>query len=176
MLRSSIFIRRIKEMTKFFVSGILFIHIFVGGLMASNLERSKKFFEDLNINTMNLVDEFYDPQVVFQDPIHILQGSSQVKSYYENLYKNVDSIRFEFLEAIESGRTVSLTWRMHLKTPALNDGQEFSVDGVSIIHFGENSKVLRHRDFFDMGEFVYERVSVLKWIIQYIKGRMAGQK
>jgi hypothetical protein len=34
---------------------------------------------------------------------------------------------------------------------------------------------IKHRDYFDMGEFVYERIPVLRSIIDYIKSRLAGK-
>ena len=144
-------------------------------MAASQIERSKDFFLKLNKDTLNLVDGFYDPQVVFQDPVHVLVSASEVKKYYEGLYKNVSSIRWEFFEGIESGKTVSLTWKMYLKTPSLNGGKEITVDGVSIISFNEKGLAIRHRDYFDMGEFVYEKIPGLNWIIRYIKSRMAGE-
>jgi len=142
---------------------------------ANNLERAKTFFDQLNKDQLHLVDQFYDSQVVFQDPIHTLNGASALKKYYEGLYRNVDEIRFVYGPSIEQGNTVSLTWRMHLQTPALQSGKELTVDGVSVITFGgTENKAIHHRDYFDMGEFVYERVPVLSSIITYIKKRMAN--
>ena len=57
---------------------------------------------------------------------------------------------------------VSLEWKMHLKTKALNGGKEMTVDGMSLVTFGSQGKAISHRDYFDMGEFVYEKIPVLK--------------
>ncbi len=141
--------------------------------MAGNLERAKEFFDKLSISNLDLVDAFYDKNAVFQDPVHQLKGSEAVKTYYAGLYKNVESIRFEYGKSTEAGDTVSLTWRMHLKASAI-DSKEITVDGVSLITFGgPEGKAISHRDYFDMGEFIYERIPVLKSIIGYIKGRLS---
>lgn len=145
------------------------------GAVAGNLESSKDFFNKLSVSNIHLVDQFYDKNVAFQDPVHKLNSSAEVKKYYEGLYKNVDSIRFEYGKGTESGDTVSLPWTMYLKTPSINGGREFTVDGVSIITFNPEGKVTAHRDYFDMGEFVYERVPVLKTLIGYIKRKLAGE-
>ncbi len=142
--------------------------------MAGNLERSKEFFDKLSSSNLHLVDEFYDKNTVFQDPVHQLKGSQAVKAYYAGLYKNVESIRFEYGKSIESGDVVSLTWRMYLKAPAI-DSKGITVDGVSLITFGgPEGKAIEHRDYFDMGEFIYERLPILKSIIKYIKGRLSS--
>jgi len=148
----------------------------VEAAMAGNLEKAKSFFDQLNAQNMHLVDQFYDEKVHFQDPVHSLKGAKAVKSYYERLYQNVQSIRFVYGKGIEAEDTVSLPWAMHLKTAALNSGKEMTVDGVSIIRFNAEGKVIEHRDYFDMGEFVYERLPILKSLIRYIKGRLAGDK
>lgn len=156
---------------------IMVMSVLSSGLaVAGNLESSKKFFDQLSVERLDLVDQFYAKDVVFQDPVHKLNGSAQVKSYYEGLYKNVEAIRFEYGEGVESAHTVSLPWRMFLKTQAINSGNEITVDGVSIITFNADGKATGHRDYFDMGEFVYERVPVLRSIIGYIKRRLAGDK
>lgn len=143
--------------------------------MAGNLERSKEFFNKLSISQMDLVEHFYDKEVIFQDPIHQVKGVSAVRAYYEGLYKNVETIQFQYGKSIESDDIVSLTWKMYLKAASIQNGKEITVDGVSIITFGgKEGKAIMHRDYFDMGEFIYERVPVLKNIIGYIKKRLAG--
>jgi hypothetical protein len=142
--------------------------------MASHLETAKTFFDRLDKKHMDLVAKFYDPSAVFQDPVHQLQGAEAITRYYQGLYENVEAIRFEYRNALENGETLSLEWRMYLKAPALNGGKEITVDGNSLITFGgPEGKAIRHRDYFDMGEFIYERVPVLGSIIGLIKGRMA---
>jgi limonene-1,2-epoxide hydrolase len=149
--------------------------LFTGEAMASNLSKSVEFFQKLDKNHMDLVDQFYDKNVVFQDPVHQLHGAAAVRAYYEGLYKNVNEIHFEYGKELEAKDTVVLSWRMHLKTPAIESGKELTVDGTSVITFGgPEGKAITHRDYFDMGEFVYERVPILKSLIRYIKGRMAG--
>jgi ketosteroid isomerase-like protein len=146
-----------------------------GGSMAGNLQRSKEFFDKLDSSHMDLVDGFYDKDAVFQDPVHQLKGGPAIKGYYEGLYKNVETIRFEYGKSMESGDMVSLTWRMYLKAAGIEGGKEITVDGVSVITFGgKEGKAVTHRDYFDMGEFVYERVPVLRTIVGYIKKRLAG--
>ena len=65
-------------------------------------------------------------------------------------------------------------WKMWLSTPNLNGGDGFFVSGVSEIHF-LNGLVNYHRDYFDMGEMVYEKVPVLGWLTKKIKGRLKHQ-
>ena len=143
--------------------------------MASNLERAQTFFNKLSKENLAIVDDFYDPNVVFQDPVHKLVGVTAIKKYYQHQYESVDSIRFEYIKLFEKENEVSLSWRMYLKSPSLQSGQEITVDGASFFTFDEQSKkVIFQRDYFDMGEFVYERVPLLKSLIHFIKNKLAG--
>jgi ketosteroid isomerase-like protein len=141
--------------------------------VASNLDKAKNIFQKLDKNHLSLIEEFYDPNIEFQDPVHALSGVKAMRAYYAGLYENVSSIRFEFTRTLSEGDTVVLVWKMFLVTKSLNGGKEFSVDGNSVIQFNpKNGKAIYHRDYFDMGEFIYERVPVLRSIIEYIKNKM----
>lgn len=134
----------------------------------TNKEKVEYIFNKLNMDTMHLIDEFYDPQVKFQDPVETITGSQKVKKYYENMYKNVKDIHFEFSHFVENGDDLVGIWKMTLVTDKLNGGKPISVDGNSVIKF-KNGKAVYHRDYFDMGAFVYEQVPVLSFVIRKIK-------
>ncbi len=139
-------------------------------------ERVKNFFDKLDKNNMKLVEEFYHPEVEFIDPVGPIKGSAKIKQYYEGMYKNVQELKFEFSNFIESGNQVVAIWKMTLKTDKLNGGESYSVDGNSVVKFDENGKAIYHRDYFDMGIFVYEKIPVLGFIVKKVKDRMKADE
>jgi predicted ester cyclase len=141
-------------------------------LAGHKVDLLKSFYQNLNKDNMELVDEFYDSNVKFADPIVSLSGSAAVKAYYTKLYQNVKTINFDFKDMIESGDTVVAIWIMTLQTDKLNNGEPFKVEGNSIVKFKDTGKAVYHRDYFDMGEFIYERLPVLGFVIKKIKVRM----
>jgi limonene-1,2-epoxide hydrolase len=158
------------------ISALLALTVLIGeSAMASNLQKAKDAFDHLDKDHLNIVEEFYDQNALFQDPIHQIKGTKAIRSYYEGLYKNVETIHFEYKRTSELGELVTLEWQMHLKSPSLNSGQEITLDGVSLITFGgKEGKVISHRDYFDMGEFIYERIPVLSSVIGFVKKKMKG--
>ena len=141
------------------------------GQTMNNLNNREKFqyvFQHLDKNSMHLIDEFYDENIQFYDPVGSIKGSKMMKKYYENLYKNVKSIRFDFSQFVESGDDIVGVWKMTLITDKLNGGQPIILDGNSVIKF-KNGKAIYHRDYFDMGAFIYENVPVLGFIIKKIR-------
>lgn len=136
----------------------------------TNKEKFQYIFEKLDKNNMHLIDEFYHPDVEFHDPVGMIKGSGKIKKYYENMYKNVTTIRFDFSGFVENGDDVVGIWKMILETPKLNSGSPIVVDGTSVIKF-KNGKAIYHRDYFDMGAFVYENIPVLGFMVKKIKDR-----
>ncbi|MCA9400021.1 MAG: nuclear transport factor 2 family protein [Candidatus Omnitrophica bacterium] len=134
-----------------------------------------KFFVELNKDTMHLVDAFYDESIVFQDPLISLNGRQAMRQYYERMYKNVEYIHFDITDEIflEGEGKATLVWRMTLIAKHFNGNKPLKLDGVSVIHFGgKDGKAVYHRDYFDMGAFVYESVPLLGSIIRFIKKKM----
>ena len=122
---------------------------------------------------MPLVSQFYSTEASFCDPVVIIKGAPAIEKYYSGLYQNVEEIKFEFAELIEAGNWVAAPWIMHLKAKKLNAGKLISVPGISHIQFESSSgKAIYHRDYFDMGAFVYEYVPVLGMVIRFIKEKL----
>ncbi len=134
-------------------------------------EKIEAFFNGLSADSMALIDDFYHESIEFTDPLVELKGRQALHDYYSNLYKNVRSIRFEFPSHVVDADTVFSPWDMHLAVKGLNGGREFSVAGGSHFRFSEGQAIY-HRDYFDMGAFIYERVPVLKQIIGFVKGKL----
>jgi len=138
---------------------------------SSDKERIIAVFNELRADNVDILDAFYAQDAHFVDPIGEHNGIKDIKKYYKNIYKNVQSIRFDFSEVISEGNQHSATWTMYLRAKGLNSGKEVVVKGVSIIRF-ENGLVSYHRDYFDMGEFIYDYVPILNWLIKQVKGRL----
>lgn len=135
-----------------------------------NKEKVQFFFEKLNKDTLHLIPEFYDQNVEFHDPVGVINGSQKITDYYRNMYKNVKSVTFDFAQFIENGDMVVGVWKMTLITNKLKSGEAIVVDGNSVIKF-KNGKAVYHRDYFDMGAFVYEHIPVLGFMVKKIKDR-----
>lgn len=133
-------------------------------------ENIEKFFNAFNRDTMYLVEDFYDPQVTFLDPIVTINGRDELRRYYEGMYDGVDSVSFHFKGEVRDGDDHVVFWTMVLATKKMNKGKPISVEGNSHIRFGgKEGKAVYHRDYFDVGAMVYEHVPVLGGLTRYVK-------
>ena len=130
------------------------------------------FFNALRADNTEILDDFYAKNIKFFDPVGKVESLPEMKAYYKNMYKGVESSRFDFKNIANSSAIYFFSWDMYLKTPKLNAGEEFVVTGVSEIHFDEDGLAVFHRDYFDLGEMVYERIPVVGWLVKKIKKRL----
>ena len=135
-------------------------------------ELTKRVFNELRFDNTEILNDFYHPDIEFHDPVGSINGLDSMKNYYKKMYQGVESIRFEFnsFSSNVQGRYF-FSWDMYLKTPKLNSGEEFKVVGVSEILFSDNL-VVYHRDYFDMGEFIYEKLPVFGRLVKLIRKRL----
>ncbi len=143
-------------------------------VMRDRMTEIESLFNNFNRDTLHLADDFYDPAVVFRDPVVELRGRDALKAYYAHMYENVISIHFDFSGGIEKDEEVVAFWTMELRAKGLKGGQPVVLDGASHIKFGGDSGMaIYHRDYFDMGAFVYENIPVLGTIVRYTKKRLS---
>lgn len=139
--------------------------------MNENLERFKKAMNDVTADSLDLLPEIYDEDVRFVDPLHEIEGLEALRDYYARLYEGVAEIRFEFLNEVTNGEEISLVWIMHMRHKNFHPDEVLQLPGMSYVKF-EDGKVTHHRDSFDVGAMIYERVPVLGGLVRHIKGRL----
>jgi len=144
-------------------------------LSPTQLERSRRIrhtFDTVRSDSLNLLDDLYADEITFEDPLGKFEGLDAFKVYMSAMYQYVEDIQWTYTDEVIQGDTHALYWTMTLKTRGLNKGKPFSVDGTSLLKFGTDNKVIYHRDYFDMGAYVYERVPVVRWFVKLVKKRL----
>jgi ketosteroid isomerase-like protein len=138
------------------------------------LEAFCAFFNKLDKSCTTDLYEFYTPDVLFIDPLHRIEGARALEAYFRTLYENVTACRFTFHQRQQSGDQAFITWTMHLVHPRLDRGQAIGVEGCSHLEFAADDRVARHRDYFDAGALLYERLPLLGGAIRMVKRRLNG--
>jgi len=121
---------------------------------------------------MDMLNDFYHKDARFIDPVVDTKNLTDLRAHYEHQYKFVKEIRFEFVDEHVSGDTHTLEWLMTLQTKRLNKGKAFTFPGSSVMTF-KGDKVIYHRDYFNLGDMVYERLPIIRMITNKIKKRLA---
>ncbi|EGU32244.1 putative transcriptional regulator [Vibrio ichthyoenteri ATCC 700023] len=128
-------------------------------------------YQQLNKSNLYLLDDVYHRDVVFEDAAHRLEGWDELKRYFDALYRNVQRCQFDIQDLQQQGNAGFITWTMALEHPKLQRGNTIYVNGVSHLKFSDG-KVIYHRDYFDLGEMLYENLPLLGSVIRTIKQRL----
>lgn len=138
------------------------------------LERLKAFYAEFGPSALAQLPEIYSSDVVFQDPVHRIEGLPALQTYFARTVQNIESCRFEF-RAIHLGAGADsawLEWDMHYAHPKLRRGEPLKLEGVTHVAFAE--RIHYHRDYLDMGGMLYEHVPVIGGAVRWLKSRMSG--
>ncbi|TDR79125.1 nuclear transport factor 2 family protein [Photobacterium lutimaris] len=138
------------------------------------VELTDKFvaiYQNLDKQDLSVLQDIYHYDIVFEDPAHRIEGWSQLSHYFTRLFDAVEYCRFDISDHICQGDTAYVQWIMTFKHSKLQSGNERLVHGCSRLKFADG-KVIRHRDYFDMGEMIYEGIPVLGSIVRHLKARL----
>lgn len=131
----------------------------------------QQVYLELRHDTLDLLEQIYADDIVFQDPIHRIEGLVQLKGYFARMYAGVEAIDFDYGEVLAEETQAMLTWTMRMTHRRLRAGEELSLPGATHIRFGD-ARVHYHRDYFDAGALLYERIPVLGGVVRAIRRRV----
>ncbi|MGK0408645.1 MAG: limonene-1,2-epoxide hydrolase [Shewanella psychromarinicola] len=128
-------------------------------------------YQKLNKDNLSMLAQVYRDDIRFQDPLHKVEGIAPLTRYFANMYQNVTHIEFDIKEVVISAnqQQAGLYWTMTYSHPKLNKGQNINVEGMSQLRFSD--KIFAHRDYFDVGQMLYEQVPFLGGLIGLLKNR-----
>lgn len=140
--------------------------------MSSFLQSFARRFAALDATSLHRLDELYSQNIRFQDPLHRVDGLADLRRYFAGLYANVQELRYDFhgFDEVAPGQGY-LRWILHYRHPRLAGGALVSVEGCSHLRWGE--RVEFHRDYFDAGALLYERLPLMGSVIRWLKRRLA---
>lgn len=143
------------------------------------IERFCKIYTDICQISPDDLESIYAKDVVFVDPITTHRGIDAVKNYFSNLLTQAESCKFDIADVFDcDGNNTARTqvthivnWTMHLTLKGNN--KHITLDGTTQLNVVDDI-VAYHKDYYDLGEMVYEHVPILGFVIKKIKGKLAS--
>ena len=121
---------------------------------------------------LDRLEPLYAPDVRFIDPAGEINGREALFSHLRHQCKDLIECRFEFDSEMETinGNQACLVWNMILRHRKIGGGREHVTRGTSLMRFDET--VVFHRDWFDLGEMVYEHLPILGSLTRMVKSKL----
>lgn len=131
------------------------------------------FFNKLDNTCTEKLYEVYTEDVVFDDPLHHVEGRQALATYLATMYANVERCQFVYHTRQLEGNQAFVTWTMTFVHPKLAGGRTIEVEGCSALTFAADGRVRRHRDYLDAGAMLYEHLPLMGSVIRWLKKRLA---
>ncbi len=125
-------------------------------------------YQKLGTNNLDLLSVIYHDDITFIDPLHDIQGFSDLYQYFKGLYQNLLTCDFVINKVIFDGNEAAIYWTMTYQHSKLNKGACVTVSGSSHIQ-GNEDKVTYHRDYLDLGAMLYEQLPLFGKLTKWIK-------
>lgn len=115
------------------------------------------------------LSSIYSDDVVFIDPIAEHKGIVAVEGYFSRLLHNAKYCQFVIhsKDQTTDGNFV-VNWTMSFTSTKMNKGKPIDVDGLTVLKLS-NNKIVFHRDYYDLGQMIYQNIPILGRIIKRIK-------
>jgi len=137
----------------------------------ATLNNLVRFYQDLQAQPLSQLAAIYHQDILLVDPVGQHQGLEALNGYFAALLKNLRYCRFEITHQHAFDEAALLLWRMDYAHPALQKGAPQSLEGSSYLTF-RDSRIIFQRDYYDLGEMLYEKVPLLGRAIRALKRRL----
>ncbi len=135
-------------------------------------QRFTRFYSALGPDSLAGLTDVYAPSVTFIDPVTSHQGLQALNSYFLRLLSNTTACQFSIGRMHFGDSDGWVTWTMNYRHPRLNRGDWIAVEGVSVVAMQSN-RIVFQRDYYDMGEMIYERVPLLGRLVRLLRERLS---
>lgn len=139
--------------------------------MEKIIEQFCSHYQNFSQADVSKLGGIYSCNATFQDPLHRIEGLANIAAYFSHTMANVNHCKFQIEDTLAANQQAFITWTMTFSHPRLNSGNDIKLAGSSHLKI-ENDAIYFHRDYFDMGQMIYEQIPLLRAVIKSIKKRM----
>ncbi|MBT0585832.1 nuclear transport factor 2 family protein [Alteromonas oceanisediminis] len=143
------------------------------------IEKFERFYLQLQSKDISNIGDVYADDIELVDPIATHHGLDTVTQYFGKLLKGTRECEFKILsilptsaqDANHSTYDYVVEWKMSFSAKKLKANKVIQVDGVTLLKTSD-THVIYHRDYYDMGQLVYEHVPLLGHIVRRLKEQL----
>lgn len=137
-------------------------------LSEQTAEAYARFFEELQPETVSQVHYLVSDDVHFIDPFNNVHGREMVEKILHRMFHDVQSPKFKILNLMWSDGLCFMRWDFSCHQKLLGD---WSVRGMTELHFDAEGRVSAHYDYWDASTHFYRHIPVVGSLIRMIKKR-----
>jgi len=131
------------------------------------LDALVNWYESLTPETISSLSEIYHEDARFRDPFNDVYGHEAIAGIFQHMFKTTKDPLFRITATQKEGATAWVSWTFGL----VLRGKVLSIDGVTRLGFGDDGRVIDHRDFWDATDLI-EAFPLVGGILRFLKRRL----
>ncbi len=132
------------------------------------VEQFKARFVTITPALAENLDRLYTEDVHFRDPISEVTGLEALRRYFTRFAETSAGARFDITDEVVAPGQAAVFWTMVMTKADGTEARRFQ--GVS--HMKVRDRIFEERDYFDLGEAVYDHVPVVGWLTRFVRSRL----
>lgn len=137
------------------------------------VEKVIQFYEDLSREGLQEFKNFYAEKAYFKDPFNEVTSVEDIIQIFSHLFEKMSYLRFEHVDMMTKGKEAMIQWRFHFCLRKDKEKKVFNIEGISVLHFNEQDEIVYHRDFWDAGEEIYEKIPGIGIMLRFLKKQIS---
>lgn len=137
--------------------------------MNKELERLVHFYESLSQESLHAgLRQVYAPDAHFKDPFNEVRGIDAIEKIFAHMFVQVEQPRFVVTSRVVNGTEAFIAWDFLFRMKRFSDAPQ-CIRGATHISFDGEGLVVRHRDYWDAAEELYEKLPVIGALMRWLK-------
>lgn len=141
--------------------------------MEAGASAFKELYADLSVeNVLARAPRVYAPDALFNDTLKTLQGSPAITDYLQETARRAHAVHVLVEDTAFAGVNCYLRWYMDIKWKKFKEGQVTRSQGVSLLRFDPDGRVLLHQDYWDSTTGFFIHIPLIGWALRKIIERV----
>jgi hypothetical protein len=137
--------------------------------MRTRYSEIAQWFQTLTPASHENVKDIYATDAVFIDPFNHLTGLASVRAVYQHMFDTLEHPHFVVTTTVSHERQAFMTWDFLFKYR----GQAQKISGCTQFALNDQGLIVLHRDYWDAGQQVYEKVPVLGAVLRMVRRKLS---
>ena len=134
------------------------------------VQRIIERFEHLAEADVARLADIYAPDAAFKDPFNEVRGVPAIEGIFRHMFVALEAPRFVIRDVVVQGDQCFLTWDFLFRMRRFSRDEQ-CIHGGSHLKLAADGRILRHRDYWDAAEELYEKLPGVGALMRWLKKR-----
>lgn len=131
--------------------------------------RLVEFYEQLTPERLATLGDIYAAHALFKDPFNEARGVAAIRQVFAHMFANLHAPRFVVTLQLAQDAQAFLAWQFHFRMRRCSPEVDQCIHGATLVQFDTQGRVVLHRDYWDTGEELYQKLPVLGPFMRWLR-------